>query len=341
MNGMSADDFVSKLESILQDESDEGEGGRSNAIDDDFIPMPTGSASVSSANKGYPKRKRKPPSKYKEPIDEDDLLEMDDMFEKRTKGSSNNVLVSLQYKGLNDDKQIDDFYDTSCDELEHQIDESLTKKRRRDDFYDMDDLSDEEGEEATALKKITSLSKSKRHYVYNCFACAFGNARQSSINGDYANECARIIEENYGKVSNFYLGKMVHEYYKRVVYEPMTKLGYYPMWRTRTIVEHIEQHIFDPRIFLGESIKRLTRDIKDLSGMRKVVQEKFDGTKITTVDVKIHKAYLDTHLTALKFFQTPVEKLNFYNKESAIDPSYMGKMFTVNHKWELAKRVKR
>lgn len=337
MEGLSVDDFVSRLESAQNSDVSDTEH-----VNKDFIPLPSNSSVSSNASgkRRNPKRKRKPPEHYKEAMDDNDLKEMEEDFEKRMNFSSNKILKSLKYKALGNERSIDDFYDTSCDELE--VDNSLLikKKRKIDDFYDKDDISDSEREIEKTNKKVAAISRSKHHFSYNCFACGFGNARQSSINADHANTCDRIIKENYGKVSNFYLGKMVHEFYKKVVYEPNSKLGPYPMWRTRSIVEHIEKHTINPVIFIGESIRRLTSDIEVLKNMRRVTKQMADGTELETFDPKIQKSFLETHLTVLKFFSTPIERLNFFEKTSGIDPSYVGKMFTVTHRWDLTKQTK-
>ena len=85
-----------------------------------------------------------------------------------------------------------------------------------------------------------------------CFLCAWGNALHDGIEAPHVNKLTDIIQQNYGVHHNREIATEVVLYYMNEVYDPA--LGMAPMTR-QMVLEHLEQHTLDARIFLGEAIK--------------------------------------------------------------------------------------
>lgn len=85
-----------------------------------------------------------------------------------------------------------------------------------------------------------------------CFLCAWGNALHDGIEAPHVNKMTDIIQQNYGVHHNKEIANEVVLYYMSEVYDPA--LGMAPLTR-QVVLEHLEQHTLDARIFLGEAIK--------------------------------------------------------------------------------------
>jgi hypothetical protein len=325
---MTVDEFVDRFEKSLNDDDDMN---LDDVANDDFMPTAN-----DKPNSKFKPRRSSRPRKKKDPMNDEDLEAMDNEIEERAKRNTN--ITSLSYEPINKNIEKDEYFDTSCDELE--IKEAMSRKRNRDSLYDMDDISDDDDENDEEIKKRALAIRKRNHYT-NCFACSYGNARDVEINPDFANICTRIYEENYGKMGDYYVAKMIHEFHKEVIYKPNAKNGTFPIWRTRTVMEHMQEHVMDPRIFVGQSIRRLKRDINDLSKMKMQKTTRADGTVITEVATKNYMAYLKTHDLVMKLYSSKVEGMNFWNQDSGLNLAYAGGMFTVNQRWSFANKRKK
>lgn len=67
---------------------------------------------------------------------------------------------------------------------------------------------------------------------------------------------AKLFEENYISTDITHLSHSIHNYFIREIYKQAHAIGKkIPIWTPDQIEEHIINHINDPCVFIGESIK--------------------------------------------------------------------------------------
>lgn len=93
-----------------------------------------------------------------------------------------------------------------------------------------------------------------------CFLCQFGNIRYDSMVSTKINELWNLIASNYFETTDTEgLAAAAYSYYVEEIYEEGISNGQdLPRWSEQGMYAHITQHMGDPRIFLGESIKGLS-----------------------------------------------------------------------------------
>jgi len=104
------------------------------------------------------------------------------------------------------------------------------------------------------------------------------------------------------------------------------------MWRTKDILEHIESHCLEPRIFVGESIRDDKRHLKIL---KKITYQRA-GSGELRCDPKILKIITDIKKGIRETYKMSFTSMNFYNKNCKIDPETIGKFVNLNKNWVLS-----
>ncbi len=169
-----------------------------------------------------------------------------------------------------------------------------------------------------------------------CFGCMFGSPEQDPIHGKKMNTLLKIFEENYGKTSNLMLARMCHVYFKRHIYIPMKSAGKdIPIWRTKDIQKHFEEHVAEPRIYIGESIKKyklLSRALHDQL-FRQVPSEE-TGLPVIIADRNNIRNALLVDKMLNQFYQMRSENMNFYNTSCTIDFTQIGNLINVQKNWK-------
>lgn len=173
-----------------------------------------------------------------------------------------------------------------------------------------------------------------------CFGCKYGSPDQDPISGRNMNTLIRIFEENYGRTDNLVLARMCHVYFKQHIWQPMKDMGMHiDMWRTKEILDHFLSHNQEPRIYLGETIKKYKHIAGALESMAfKKIQIAADGndnsnretTSIIVPDKANLKDLLDVDKRIIELYKVNPKVLNFYNNNSYIDLAQMGNLMNIH-----------
>ena len=166
-----------------------------------------------------------------------------------------------------------------------------------------------------------------------CFGCKFGSVTDPTMNGKCMNELISIFKENYFMMDNLILARICHTYFKKMIWKPM-KLKKKDMWRTREILNHFTNHIEDPCIFLGETIRKYKRVSEALEQMlgRKVTLE--DGSKTVFADHKNIKTMLEVDKFRLLLRSRKPDQMIGHNPNFAIDFSQQ-KFVNIHKNWSI------
>lgn len=209
-----------------------------------------------------------------------------------------------------------------------------SKKRNKslDQILDIDEgLSDNNNPVYSRKKRKRNEDVPKELW---CFGCRFGSEKDPSINGNRMNELIRIFTDNYLKMDNMILARLMHVYFKRMIWEPM-KGKKKDMWRTREIYVHFTEHIRDPRVYIGQTIEKY-KIISDTLNHMLIKQVNLEnGSIIDIADHKNIKSMLDLDKRVLELYKTNPERMLFYNPSLQIDFSQLNKFVTMHKHWSM------
>jgi hypothetical protein len=241
----------------------------------------------------------------------------------RERVSYNYTYIPLKSLG-----ETEESYESSCDELEE---DDLNRESSVDSRFDFE----EDGEEGESTMPWDNPRKRKRSNQKQsnreCFGCSWGNNGNSSLSSSKINIILTIIDENYGLISNMSLARMVHLYFKTEIYLPMIDKGEsISNWRTKVILEHIESHTLEPRIYIGETIKKFKRIQQVLENNIMTRKESSEGTIEVTCDTKNIKEIVNLSKSIKDLYNTPPKGLNFYNPDCKINFANMSKRININ-----------
>jgi hypothetical protein len=239
----------------------------------------------------------------------------------------------------------DDLYYSSCEEEEDCEGEDEEEEEELEQHSsssspsssDDDDLFSSNGPLKITNNIIKKKKKGGNKYKDYCFGCAWGGPRGVTIPGSKINQCLKLIENNYGTMKNRELARVVHCFYKKEIYEPSNRLGRtLPMWRTYEILKHIEDHSIEPRIFIGESIRSLS---KMYSAYKTMV---FKDCKLKNGHSR--KAGIERNVRTLlslnkrmgELYRMNPKAMNFYNNDCTINLEAAGKLINLNKNWTIS-----
>ena len=240
-------------------------------------------------------------------------------------------------------------YDSSCDELEDDDEEEWSEPEevesdeespwkipfqdRVTNFHknvmDMPTVDDIERE-----RKIKRRKKDLKDDASKCFGCLWYNDKSDAISGRCMNRLLSIIEENYGQIANEALSRVAHLYFKHNIYLPMKKLGKsVPLWRSRHIQQHIEEHSREPRFFIGQSMSLYSNIMKKLQNMifRNITDP--GGASKVVFDEKTLKMHLDLHKRVTELYRIKPNGMNFYNEKLKVDFERIGNFVNLSKEW--------
>jgi len=149
-----------------------------------------------------------------------------------------------------------------------------------------------------------------------CFKCMYGNERYDSVYAEPLAQLCKLMEQEIGRRDLRAVSRTVHLYFKNAIYLPMLKAGrYVPMWRTRSIYEHLTEHETEPRV-------QLYRQIKTLNTLQSVLIDKQTGE--VKVNVPVVRALVDIIKTSNQLQSVDPKKMLFYNDKASIDLAAAG-----------------
>lgn len=172
--------------------------------------------------------------------------------------------------------------------------------------YDKVDTSDDSSEDDETRQR--DLASHKRE----CFLCAFGDRFHDGIEAPLVNRLHSIFELNYGKVENAALAQMLHLYFRKRIHTDGME-----MLTQEIALEHIEQmHTLDPRIAVGELIRRYMRIFTTFENEIFLSDGSFNRHAIGAMNA--------AGRMILTLYKSDPIKMNFYNPKMDIDPKQMG-----------------
>ena len=252
----------------------------------------------------------------------------------------------------------DDLYDTSCDELEEKELEHKNKSRRKFEEPTSDNESEnkiilrdnnsvnsddeEEGEDKLDVLNMpeSDIIPTRETKVLNktgggeCFGCMWSSGKngENSIPINKLNILNSIMDQHYGTMENAALAKVVHMYFKKKIHK---EGGSIPIWRTRMIKEHIEKHTLDPRIYIGESIRKFKRVLNVVDGMLLKEEVNAANESHTVVNEKCLRAILDLHRRITEMYKSVPREMNFYTEDRKISFEYVGRFVNLSKNFTL------
>lgn len=215
-----------------------------------------------------------------------------------------------------------------------QNDNTYTKKRKLEMNAEsplqqsIDDSSDKDLENIsnsiTQRQKETKRDKSPRE----CFGC--GWTFEKGSNNPHVETMLQILSQSFMKASNDQTSILVAKFYKEKIYKPSIKAGInVPKWTRKDVKRHIEEHILDPRVLIGQIIKFYKGMLKVLQGRAGIeisVVSDDTGSEIKRKDInfKALKEYKETEKRLTELLKIDLTKMNFYDPSLTIDPTRAG-----------------
>jgi hypothetical protein len=168
------------------------------------------------------------------------------------------------------------------------------------------------------LKNHLQKERRRRGVVAEvCVKCTYGNRQYDEIFAKPLQECFALLEREIGRSDPRAIAKMVHKHYKHEIFLKMAALGKaVPMWRTRTIYEHLMQHDNEPRI-------RVWRQLRIIDKLQNVLVDETHTVDKETGEVKPDiqtiKTIVDLMKVGLQMSTTNVKNMFGYDDKAAID----------------------
>jgi len=137
--------------------------------------------------------------------------------------------------------------------------DSMPPSRRRASSQCSSDRGN--GSETTLEEAGPALTSEAPADTDECFLCLFGNVQYDAVVSDKLRGLWNLFEENYFSMTDTEgLATSMYAYYLEEIYEPGIAEGQkLPRWSAQGVYYHITEHMGEPRIFVGESIKMLQK----------------------------------------------------------------------------------
>ncbi len=195
-----------------------------------------------------------------------------------------------------------------------------------------------------------------------CFGCQMYNTGDSKIQVKKIDILLKLIWDNYGQVDNYYLSKMAHEYFKNEIYLPSKNRpgNQIDNWTTSQILNHIENHTQEPRIWICESIKTfklISKGLESMSFFKKLPgrsNDPLDESTRSLIEEDIRnsddddeqnnicisnkdnlKLLLDINRRIESLYKLKATQMNFYNKNYLIDFERNGNLINTNKNFSI------
>lgn len=227
---------------------------------------------------------------------------------------------SRSEKDDDDDEDDEMYYST-----DNKFSESHSKKKRRQSSHRSDnghlpELSEMSSGGGSNKKTPSSAARPGRptSSEMNCFLCRYGNREFDAVSKEDMRKLLAEIERGIGHTSPAALAKTIHLQYMETIFTDGRGSGtQMPVWRTRSVLEHLLFHDNDPRITLWLNIIDCRRTIDCLSAVP-FVRDPATGQIVPTKNCELKMKH-EAHLWNL--YKTPIDKMNFFSPTAQIDLS--------------------
>ncbi len=213
-----------------------------------------------------------------------------------------------------DDEIIDD---SSCDALSSEDGNNVpavNRDRRGVNYESSSCISgEEEGDELEAVLGKNNGAKQKKF----CFFCEYVHLKDV-IDTEPIQKLCRAYRDNYGRIENVQLAKLMHHLYKDEIYTPhQNTTTPIPMWRTKTIKAHMEDHTEEPENYVKETITKY----KDINKNLNKIVFQIDETGHPTANLKLIKTQVDVDKMICQLYAQKLPTMNFgFQKNSTKVP---------------------
>jgi hypothetical protein len=249
---------------------------------------------------------------------------------------------------LDDNNSIDDYSSSSSssdveeEEIPNEEEEIVDEEQIIDDDEEGDEIilnsDDTESQKSIAESPIQIIDESDDGDEDDdyCFACDW--ADYSELDGEDVNIMLRMIDEGFMKCDNKYLSKNVNKYYELYIYRQMREKGVrIKKWSKKSIQNHIEQHIKDPKYYIGRMIMMYEKIMRYLNSQIAVtVIDPNTGITRTMINTQAIKLIMDIEKRTTDLLKADPKKMNFYNEKCTLDFQNLGKLINPNN-FKLAK----
>ena len=220
-------------------------------------------------------------------------------------------------------------------------------------------------------RRRNAFSTTSSSYL-TCFGCWYDGMAEEEGESDPTNmnTLVKIFWDNYGNIANVALARMCHTFFKEQIYGPMREAGHdIEMWRTWQIKLHFEKHVLDPRIYIGETLKkyknlasvlenRCVNEVEVGAGSGESTSSRSDsdvdpldfdvdgasgrrGTPsrqktVQVLNLDVIKLMLDVHKRMLDLYNKKTDLMNFNSKDCTIDFNKLGRFVNPNKRWKFA-----
>lgn len=118
-----------------------------------------------------------------------------------------------------------------------------------------------EGEPAFSIARHETTVAVREGEASECFLCLFGNVKYDTVVSDKMAGLWNLFSENYFSMADTEgLAASMYAYYLEEIYEPGIANGKrFPKWSVEGVYYHITEHMGEPRVFIGESIKMMNK----------------------------------------------------------------------------------
>jgi hypothetical protein len=180
----------------------------------------------------------------------------------------------------------------------------------------------DETNEFVKPNKLEALLKEKSNVKKNkdfCFGCNYSCYNRELIEGKIVNDLNSLIDDYIGQMDNKQLAKTIHTIFKTQIYNRLKSNGKkIPMWRSKSIYDHITEHCKDPRIYIVKVMEILNLDIKALNHMMYKELTLKNGSTVPSVNLELMKMRNELIKMNTGFYTKDPKKMLFYNEKREI-----------------------
>jgi hypothetical protein len=195
----------------------------------------------------------------------------------------------------------------------------------------VDESSEQESSSPPSISQLQILDEDDITDDEYCFGCAW--ADYSEMDGEDINNMLRMIDEGFMKSNNKDLAENVQQFYENVIYKQMREKGAkIKKWSSKSIQNHIEQHIKEPRYYIGRMIMMYERIMMFLeSKIAVAILDPLTGTENILPNIQIIKLLMDIEKRTTELRKTDPKKMNFHNEKCTLDYQNLGKLINPNN----------
>jgi hypothetical protein len=107
-----------------------------------------------------------------------------------------------------------------------------------------------------------------------------------------------------------------------------------PIWRTRDIKEHIETHVINPVIFIGEQIRNWTQELYITKQLHYRIKSNNYGQEVFESEIRNIRTSMEITRLIKELYKTNPKEMNFYNENWQINITEVGKLINIHKHFE-------